>query len=63
MIDTRHPTLPIVAVSYRFGQVDIFNGDAGFSESFEIPEKEQNGATKLLASSRGKATINSFHYE
>ncbi|KAF4946771.1 hypothetical protein FGADI_10975 [Fusarium gaditjirri] len=52
MIGARHPRLPIVAVSYRFGQVDVFNDDTGFSESFEIPEKERNEATKLLAVSR-----------
>ncbi|KAG5753659.1 hypothetical protein H9Q70_003673 [Fusarium xylarioides] len=52
MIGTRHPTLPIVAVSYKFGGVDLLNDETGSSTSLEITEEVKDQAAKPAAMSR-----------
>ncbi|KAF4339897.1 vegetatible incompatibility het-E-1 [Fusarium beomiforme] len=51
-IGTRHPTLPIVAVSYKPGQVDIINDQIAVCTSSQVPEDGQNDVMQMLASSR-----------
>ncbi|KAF4461756.1 vegetatible incompatibility HET-E-1 [Fusarium albosuccineum] len=48
----RHPTLPIVALSYKSGQVDIINDMTGSSTSVEVIEQGDMEASKVAASSR-----------
>ncbi|KAF4965653.1 hypothetical protein FSARC_6591 [Fusarium sarcochroum] len=52
MIGTRHPTLPIVAVSHKPGQIDILNDDIGSSTAAHIVEQGSKGVPKVDASSR-----------
>ncbi|QKD59885.2 uncharacterized protein FOBCDRAFT_279486 [Fusarium oxysporum Fo47] len=52
IIGTRHPALPIVAVSYKFGGLDLLNDDSGSSTSLEISEKGQNKTLEPVAVSR-----------
>lgn len=63
ILGTRHPALPIVAVSYKFGGLDLLNDDSGSSTSLEIPEKGQDQTVEPVAVSRGKATSYSFYDE
>ncbi|KAM5367099.1 hypothetical protein ACJA88_011679 [Fusarium oxysporum] len=52
IIGTRHLALPIVAVSYKFGGLDLLNDDSGSSTSLEISEKGQNKTLEPVAVSR-----------
>ncbi|KAF5681469.1 putative vegetatible incompatibility het-E-1 [Fusarium denticulatum] len=52
IIGTRHPTLPIVAVSYKFGAVDLLNDETGCSTSLDITEEGNNPGAKPVATSR-----------
>ncbi|KAL5605175.1 hypothetical protein FOVSG1_005322 [Fusarium oxysporum f. sp. vasinfectum] len=52
IIGTRHPALPIVAVSYKFGGLDLLNDDSGSSTSLEISEKGQDQMVEPVAVSR-----------
>ncbi|RKK84613.1 hypothetical protein BFJ69_g1890 [Fusarium oxysporum] len=52
IIGTRHPALPIVAVSYKFGGLDLLNDDSGSSTSLEISEKGQDQTVEPVAVSR-----------
>ncbi|KAH7140404.1 hypothetical protein B0J13DRAFT_608782 [Dactylonectria estremocensis] len=40
LISARHPTLPIIAVSYKHGQIDVMDDSTGLSTSVEITEGE-----------------------
>ncbi|SCO55805.1 probable vegetatible incompatibility protein HET-E-1 [Fusarium fujikuroi] len=52
IIGARHPTLPIIAVSYKSGGVDLLNAETGSSTSLEITEDWKNQALKPVAMSR-----------
>ncbi|KAF5541860.1 vegetatible incompatibility het-E-1 [Fusarium mexicanum] len=52
IIGTRHPTLPIVALSYKFGGVDLLNDETGLSTSLEITEEGIDQGAKPVAMSR-----------
>ncbi|PCD29381.1 hypothetical protein AU210_011919 [Fusarium oxysporum f. sp. radicis-cucumerinum] len=52
IIGTRHPALPIVAVSYKFGGLDLLNDDSGSSTSLDISEKGQDQTVEPVAVSR-----------
>ncbi|KAI1059742.1 hypothetical protein LB506_008858 [Fusarium annulatum] len=59
IMSARHPTLPIVAVSYKSGGVDLLNDETSSSTSLEITEEWQNQASGPMAMSRGKANTRS----
>jgi hypothetical protein len=61
IIGTRHPILPIVAVSYKFGGVDLLNDETGCSTSLEITEEVKGQGARPVAMSRGKSTTHPFY--
>lgn len=51
LISARHPTLPIIAVSHKRGQIDVLNDVTGLNTSMNIAEGQGKPSR---ASSRGK---------